>query len=150
MPMCTCEFELYKTVGGTIICAPLGTPPGMPSAGTFGVDEADALGSALDWLRMVVEDHLIRGVPVPAPMLGNAPQYGGHIVTISLDREKSDIPGMSTQEAAEALGCSIHCIQRMMQKGILDYWQEGEKTVISSESVHARDHDLYGWDPGMG
>ncbi len=40
--------------------------PAFPEIVTFGQDEAEALGMAEDAIRLVIEDSLARGEPLPA------------------------------------------------------------------------------------
>ena len=128
----TYEFELFR--GETEWCITAFDFFGV----TQGVDIEDACRSAADVVRIVAQDHLMRGYTMPRATFGNSPKHGGILVIVSVDTSLSDIPRVSASEAARMLGVSRSRVSAMLSTHLLEGWRDGRNTWVTKESVQAR------------
>lgn len=132
--MYICEFE-FERDDGLILCWPF-----FPERvdGTQGEDFDDAVEMAVDWLRTIVLDYLMRGEEVPKPPLGNKPERGGTIVTVAVEASLADVPAVTAAEAAGLLGVSTARVTQLANAGQLDSWKVGRTRMVSLESIECR------------
>lgn len=126
------EFEFYED-DGYVIAEPFGL-----GAGTFGDDFEDALDSAADYMRTVIEDLLIDGKEVPKPSFGNKASHNGRIVVMAVDCDLARVDAVSAADAARMLGVSRARVTQMCKAGLLQSWRDGGKRLITRDSVKAR------------
>ena len=132
--MYVCEFELVKD-GDFVLCWPFW--PGRVD-GTQGEDFDDAIDMAADWLHEMVLDYLMRGEDVPKFPKGNRPLRGGSIVIVAVDASISEVPAMTSTDAARMLGLSTARVAQLCKAGLLDSWKIGHTRMVSLESVELR------------
>ncbi|MBR2835662.1 MAG: helix-turn-helix domain-containing protein [Coriobacteriales bacterium] len=126
------EFELFENEGMT-----LAIPHDMPG-GTEGYNFQDAIEMAADWLRMMAEDALIRGVDLPGGNLGQEPEHGGKMVIIAIQADLKNVPSITALEAAQKLGISQARVKQLCDSGLLESWKIGRTRMVSLDSVNAR------------
>ncbi|MCL1797362.1 MAG: DNA-binding protein [Eggerthellaceae bacterium] len=105
---------------------------------TQGDDMPDALHMASDLLRFMVEDCLVRGEELPAPLFTHEPQRGGRIVAVTADvdlRASEDF--VTASDAARLLGVSAPRVSRMLKDGLLHGYKERGNTFVTIESINA-------------
>ncbi len=136
------EFEFVKS-GKCVDAIPCGE---FGYGSTFGDDLVDAVASAADFLREVVDNSLMNGVELPPMEVGHKPEEGGQIIAIAVERELRDIPAMTAADAARELGVSSARIAQLCKSGLLESWKDGSRRMISVNSVEARKE--YGPLPG--
>lgn len=127
------EFEFF--VDGDYITA---EPREGPGGATFGENFEDAVESAADWLSEVVDDALMNGKTLTKSTYGHDPRHGGRVVAVAVNRELSDIPAMTAEDAARKLDVSHACIIQMIDEGLFDSWTDGRHRMVSRASVEAR------------
>lgn len=132
-----CEFEFFESDGfiDAIPCNDMG-------AGTFGSNLKDAVESAADWLKEIVDDALINGNELPETTVGHKPTHNGKIIAVAVSRELGDIPSMTAADAARELNVSTARISQLINAGLLDSWKEGTKRLVSKASVEARKDEM--------
>lgn len=135
------EFEFFES-NGCIDAFPF--PPF--GGGTFGDDLVDAVESAVDWLGCMVEDHLMNGTELPEMEFGHAPERGGMVIAVAVERTLENIPSVTASEAARMLGVSTARVAQLVKRGLLDSWKVGGSRMVSLASVNARLE--YGPKPG--
>ena len=127
-----CEFELYEE-DGYVIAEPFGL-----GAGTFGEGREDALESAADYMRVAIEDMLIKGETVPEATLGNPAQHGGMVVVLAVDCSLDRVDAVTAAEAARILNVSRARVTQMCESGRLQSWKDGAKRMVTRDSIKAR------------
>ena len=127
------EFEFFESNGyvDAVPCDDLGE-------GTFGEDLEDALESAADWLKCVIDTANIQGTELPHPVFGHEPVRGGKVIALALVRELGDIPAMTAAEAAKELGVSTARVAQLCAAGLLVSWKDGSRRMVTRDSVEAR------------
>ena len=128
-----CEFELC-TEGPSVHAVPRN---GL-EADIVGGNIDDAMARAAAWLIETVDRALLRGESLPSVALGSAPQCGGRIVALAVDRSQDDIPCMSAADAARSLGISRVRVKQLCDAGLLDSWKSGSRRLVTKASVEAR------------
>ena len=126
------EFEFYEDEG-YMLAVPFDLGPG-----TFGDDMEDAIESAADYMKTVIDNDLIDGKPVPDPTFGNTPQHGGKVIAIAVDCDLAYIDAVTAAEAARMLGLSTVRVAQMCKSGVLASWRDGSRRMVSRASVEAR------------
>ena len=136
------EFEFVKSEAciDAIPCGDFGY------GSTFGDDLEDAVASAADFLREVVDNSLMNDVELPKMEFGHKPKDGGQIIAVAVERELRDIPAMTAADAARELGVSSARVAQLCKSGLLESWKDGSKRMVSASSVEARKE--YGPLPG--
>ena len=127
-----CEFELYKD-GKYVIAEPFGL-----GSGTFGEGREDALESAADYMRVVIEDVLIEGKEIPEPTFGNAARHGGMVVVLAVECSLEKVDAVTASEAARMLNLSRARVTQMCDSGKLQSWKDGSRRMVTRDSVKAR------------
>lgn len=128
------EFEFFEEDGG--YCA---VPCGDFGYGaTCGDDLEEAVEYAADFLKMAVEDMLMKGEKPPAMRFGHDPEHGGRIIAVAVECSLDDIPAMTASEAARELGVSTARVAQLVKAGLLESWKEGNNRMVSVASVEAR------------
>ena len=128
------EFEFFEEDNGfcAIPCGDFGY------GATCGDDLVDAVESAVDFLSIAVDDHLINGVVLPPMEFGHKPEHDGRIIAVAVDRSIEDIPAMTAAEAARKLGVSRARITQLCNAGVLESWMSGSNRMVSKGSVDAQ------------
>lgn len=126
------EFEIYEAEGYY-----LSDPCDMPG-GTFGDSFADAIESAVDWLRDTVMDDLAHGRETVGGVLGNGPRHDGRIVVIAVECDLRYADAVSAAEAARILGVSSARVSQMCEKGLLVSFKSGSSRLVMRDSIKAR------------
>ncbi len=127
------EFEFFESGGSidAVPCDELGE-------GTFGEDLEDAMESAADWLRCVIDMANAKGVELPHPVFGHKPAHGGKVIALAIVRELNDVPAMTAADAARELGVSTARIAQLCAAGLLVSWKDGSRRMVTKDSVEAR------------
>ena len=128
------EFEFFNS-DGIVDAVPCGS---LGGGGTFGSDLNDAVESAADFLACMVDDHLMGGIELPTPDFGHEPQHGGKIIAVAVSHELADIPAITAADAARMLGVSSARISQLINAGLLDFWKDSTKRMVSKASIEAR------------
>lgn len=125
------EFEFFEEDNGfcAIPCGDFGY------GATCGDDLVDAVESAVDFLGIAVDDHLINGADLPPMEFGHKPENDGQIIAVAVDRSIEDIPAMTAAEAARRLGVSRARITQLCNAGVLESWMSGSNRMVSKGSV---------------
>lgn len=134
MAVYVCEFEFVQD-GDMVLAWPFW--PGR-TAGTEGYGLGDAIAMAADWLRIVVQDDLMRGNEVPPVGFGHEAKRGGRVIAVAIDTSLADVPSVTAAEAARMLGVSTARVAQLCKAGQLDSWKVGGTRMVSLESVDAR------------
>lgn len=139
MAMFIYEMEFFPGRLGGIVVRPCQEEFGGATSGT---SIPDATESAADWLRMTIEDYLIRGVKPPVPTFCHQPvEPGGRIVTLAVEASLDAIPAVMSAEAAEMLGVSTARVSQMCKSGLLESWKSRGHRMVSLASIKARLQD---------
>ena len=75
------EFEVFKGESNFIV------EPFDLEGATQGVDIKDAYESAFDWLKITLEDYIIRGIEPPKATYQNKPLHNGFIIVVGVTLE---------------------------------------------------------------
>ena len=136
------EFEFFEENGGycAIPCGDFGY------GGTCGGNLVEAVEYAADFLKMAVEDMLMKGQEPPAMVFGHEPAHGGRVIAVAVECGLDGIPAMTASDAARALGVSTARVAQLIKAGMLESWRDGARRMVSRASVEARlaDHPAPG------
>lgn len=135
------EFEIVQEDDGWYVAAPYDL-----EGATQGENFADLCEMMADWLKVVIEDHEMRGVPMPKPTYGNVPRYGGTNMIVAVQAGRETVEKVTATEAAERLGVSRSRVSQMLSSHLLDGWRDGRNTYITMDSLRSRIEDrLLDW-----
>lgn len=130
------EMEFFPVETGAIVVVPCDEAFG---GATSGDDFADAVESAADWLRMTIEDYLIRDKPLPEASFGHKPQEpNGRVIILAIEASLDNIPAVTAAEATHILGVSSARVAQMCAANLLRSWKEGSRRMITLDSINAR------------
>lgn len=136
MAMYVYEMEFFPVETGAIVVVPCDEAFG---GATSGDDFADAVESAADWLRMTIEDYLMRDKPLPKAEFGHAPQEpNGRIIVLAVEASLDNIPAVTAAEAAHILGVSSARVAQMCASNLLESWKTGSRRMVTLDSINAR------------
>ena len=127
------EFEFVEGESGLVTAYPFGLEGGTQGDG---LEEADEMAS--DRLRLWALDELAAGQEPPRASFGNQPQRGGIVIAVSTTASLSDVPAVSSAEAARMLGISRARVKQLCDAGLLASWRVGSGRMVSLESIEAR------------
>lgn len=130
------EFEFVETESGLVVAFPFGLEGGTQGEGLY-----DAVDMAADWLRLWALAELAAGREPARGSVGNKPQRGGIVIAVATPASLSDVPAVSSAEAARMLGVSRARVKQLCDAGLLDSWKVGATRMVSLESVEARKAD---------
>lgn len=133
-----CEFEFWEAPSGNMVAEPLS----FDAEGTFGDSLVDAVESAADWLGMLVDDRLMKGIDMPPMSFGHSPRHGGKVIAVAVSRSLDEIPAMTAADAARELGVSRARIAQLCSDGKLESWRDGTKRMVSKASVDTRKEEM--------
>lgn len=130
------EFEFVEGEDGIVVAYPFGLEGGTQGEGIY-----DAVEMAADWLRLWALDELAAGREPQRGTVGNRPQRGGTVIAVATPASLSDVPSVSSAEAARMLGVSRARVKQLCDAGLLDSWKVGATRMVSLESIKARMDD---------
>lgn len=126
------EFEIYKGNDGFII------EPFDFEGATQGIDLKDACESAFDWLKMTLEDYVIKDKKPPKATFENKPTHGGYIFLVGADVGKETINRVSASEASRMLGVSPARVTQLAKHDKLDTFKDGGTVWVTVDSINQR------------
>lgn len=126
------EFEVFQCEGVYAVL------PFDFDGATEGEDLRDAAEMAVDWLRLTIEDHALRGRDLPVPTFGNAPRHGGTIMLVAVEAGLNTVPRVTPAEAARALGVTPGRVSQLMAAGKLERFEAEGRTWVTCYSLEAR------------
>lgn len=126
------EFEIVPSEGG-YVAIPYDLE-GATQADSFD----DLCLSVADWLKVTIEDHELRGVPLPRATFGNTPRHGGTNMVFGVTAGRETIERVTVTEAARLLGVTPGRVSQMVASSQLEGWREGRNTYVTLDSVRAR------------
>ena len=136
MAMYVYEMEFFPVETGAIVVVPCDETFG---GATSGDDFADAVEYAADWLRMTIEDYLMRNKPLPKATFGHTPQEpNGRVIVLAVEASLDNIPAVTAAEAAHILGVSSARVAQMCAANLLLSWKAGSRRMVTLDSINAR------------
>lgn len=126
------EFEIVPTEGGYVAI------PYDLEGGTQGDSFQELCLMVADWLKVTIEDHELRGTPLPRATFGNAPRHGGTNMAFGVTAGRETIERVTVTEAARLLGVTPGRVSQMVASSQLEGWREGRNTYVTLDSVRAR------------
>lgn len=126
------EFEIVQDGDGYVAI-----PYDLEGA-TQSEDVGDLCHMVADWLKTTLEDHDMKGTPLPAATFGNAPRYGGFNMVFAVQAGKETVEKITATEAARRLGISRGRVTQLLDAALLDGHREGRNTYVTVASVRER------------
>ena len=128
----TYEFEFFKD-GKYFVVIPFDW-----DGATQGKNEKDAAFMAADWLKIMIDHHLMHNLPIPEATFGNEPQNGGKTMIVAIEASLDAIRAVRAYEAAEILGVSRGRVSQMVDQYLLEGFKKGRDVFITMDSINAR------------
>ena len=126
------EFEIYKGKNGFIV------EPFDFEGATQGIDFEDACTSASDWLKMTLEDYIIKEIKPPKAKFDHKAKHNGRILLVEVDVGKETINRVSASEAARMLNVSPARVNQLAKQDKLDTFKEGGTVWVTVDSINQR------------
>ncbi|WP_172135538.1 type II toxin-antitoxin system HicB family antitoxin [Adlercreutzia sp. ZJ473] len=104
---------------------------------TQGADLFDAAFMAQDLLALWISQALREGRALPEPRMDHEAPEGGRVIAVAVEcsADEPDVPTMTVQEAADALGISTARIHALIRDGILGAEKVGSARLVSTSDV---------------
>lgn len=134
------EFEIYRD--GEFYLA----DPFDMLGGTQGYSMQEICEMAADWLKIEIEERLMRDIPVPKATFGNELRNGGERLVVAIETSLDAIPRMTAAEAARRLGVTPARVSQMVKAAKLQGFKIGGTMYVTENSVRSRliDHPKAG------